>query len=506
MKAAQLELFKTDSRSRAEADLTRHNSKLGRLPDGFYVLAVNADHLPRLRRLLLQLALTGRLGGTQDPGTKALPPGWSWVPLAECVDILDARRLPINEEERAARTAGKDPAQLFPYYGATRQQGVIDGYLFDETLVLLGEDGIPFFDPYRPKAYVVQGKCWVNNHAHVLRPRIIEPTLLCHALNLADYTGRVTGTTRLKLTQGKMLDIPIPVPPSNKQKWLTEKVDQLMGLCDELEAKQTRKRDVSDRLTKAALGALTSAEGPEELQVAWKRLAVNCSDMLCVPSRVSELRQAIIDALTSGAVGGDSASKWPRVLLGDAVEDTKYGTAKKCDHDSSLTAVLRIPNVVQGYLDLHELKYAAFSETELMDLRLKPGDVLLVRSNGSKDLVGRACVVDSRAEGFAYAGYLIRLRVSAHRATPAWVALALRRSDVRHQIEGPIRTTSGVHNINTKELLGLSVPLPPLTEQRRIVARVEQLMALCDDLESKLRTRDETAAKLAAALVADALA
>ena len=92
-----------------------------------------------------------------------LPNGWEVANLADVVDILDSKRVPVNAKDRANRSGP------IPYYGATGQVGWIDDFLFDEELVLLGEYGAPFLDVTKPKAYIVRGKSWVNNHAHVLR-------------------------------------------------------------------------------------------------------------------------------------------------------------------------------------------------------------------------------------------------------------------------------------------------------------------------------------------------
>ena len=98
-----------------------------------------------------------------------LPRNWTFTPLGNACEILDFKRVPINSKERKARISGKPDNQLFPYYGATGQVDVIDGYLFEGEHVLLGEDGAPFLDPFRDKAYVVDEKFWVNNHAHILK-------------------------------------------------------------------------------------------------------------------------------------------------------------------------------------------------------------------------------------------------------------------------------------------------------------------------------------------------
>ena len=169
------------------------------------------------RRSLLHAAFTGALTGRRV-GSGGIPEGWEIFNLYELVDILDSERKPVNQNERAKR-----PGQV-PYYGASGQVGTIDKALFDEELVLLGEDGVQFFDPYKQKAYKIQGPAWVNNHAHVLRSHkdAYLPSLLVAFLNQFDYRGRATGTTRLKLTQAAMREIPVLTPPFEEQKVIVE--------------------------------------------------------------------------------------------------------------------------------------------------------------------------------------------------------------------------------------------------------------------------------------------
>jgi len=97
-----------------------------------------------------------------------LPKGWVKSTVGVCCDIHDAIRVPVNSTQRNARIAGKPKSDLFPYYGATGQVGFIDGFLFDGEFVLIGEDGAPFLDPLKAKAYIARGRFWVNNHAHII--------------------------------------------------------------------------------------------------------------------------------------------------------------------------------------------------------------------------------------------------------------------------------------------------------------------------------------------------
>ncbi len=130
-----------------------------------------------------------------------LPPGWQWARLDDVCDICDYEREPVKREDREARCAGKSDRDLVPHYRATGQADWIDTARSAGPAILLGEDGAPFLEAGKAKAYRVDGPYWVNNHAHIPRPR--DPRLegvILHQLNILDYTQFVSGTTRLKLT------------------------------------------------------------------------------------------------------------------------------------------------------------------------------------------------------------------------------------------------------------------------------------------------------------------
>jgi type I restriction enzyme S subunit len=184
-----------------------------------------------------------------------LPEGWMWARVGECVDVLDNKRIPVNASERDARNAGRAVGELFPYYGATGQVGWIDGYLFDEELVLLGEDGAPFLDSDREKSYIIRGKSWVNNHAHVLRTlrEVMMSGFLCRWLNICDYRPYVTGTTRLKLTQAQMRRIHIPIAPLREQQAVMSRIEEYLSVADAVERQIEASLAQAERLRQAIL-------------------------------------------------------------------------------------------------------------------------------------------------------------------------------------------------------------------------------------------------------------
>jgi type I restriction enzyme S subunit len=147
----------------------------------------------------------------------------SQLSLGDVCEFLDHKRKPVTE---GLRTSGP-----YPYYGANGQQGWIGDYLFDEPLVLLAEDGGHFGSTTKPIAYKIQGKTWVNNHAHVLRPGPnCDVDYLAHVLSFFDVSKFVNGTTRPKLTKGNAEQLRIPLPPLEEQKRLSKLLDRAVRL------------------------------------------------------------------------------------------------------------------------------------------------------------------------------------------------------------------------------------------------------------------------------------
>ena len=189
-----------------------------------------------------------------------VPGNWCWTYLTKgAAECLDSFRKPINASERANREGD------IPYYGATGQVGWIDDFLTNEQLVLVGEDGAPFLDLIKDKAYIIEGKAWVNNHAHILRSRFgaVGNLFLLHYLNIFNYHDFVNGTTRLKLTQSSMDTMPVPIPPFSEQQRIVDRIESLFAKLDEAKQKaqdaldsfETRKAAI---LHKAFTGELTA--------------------------------------------------------------------------------------------------------------------------------------------------------------------------------------------------------------------------------------------------------
>lgn len=143
--------------------------------------------------------------------------------LEDCCEILDSMRVPITAANRQ-----KGP---YPYYGANGIQDYVVDYIFDDDLVLLAEDGGNFGSKTKPIAYRVSGKCWVNNHAHVLKPKEgMNVDFLCYSLMFYNTDGLVNGATRQKLTQTVMRKMLIPDMPIDKQMEIVNQLNKVIAI------------------------------------------------------------------------------------------------------------------------------------------------------------------------------------------------------------------------------------------------------------------------------------
>ena len=190
---------------------------------------------------------------------------WTIKPLGDVVEFLDHLRKPITAKDRKAGP--------YPYYGANGQQDSVAGYIFDEPLILMAEDGGYFDDPSRPIAYRVEGKCWVNNHAHVLRPNPgVDIDFLCRQLEHYDVTQFVNGATRQKLNKSIALEIPITLPSYKEQK----RIAVILDKADAIRRKRQQAIKLADDFLRATFLDMFGTRLPIQKfgqSFLWKKLA-----------------------------------------------------------------------------------------------------------------------------------------------------------------------------------------------------------------------------------------
>ena len=175
-------------------------------------------------------------------------------------------------------------------------------------------------------------------------------------------------------------------------------------------------------------------------------------------------------------------------FIGEYIYPPRYGTSKKCGYliESESVPVYRIPNIDynNGCINHDDIKYASFNDRELDGLKLESGDILIIRSNGSVSLVGRAAMVQENDTSGTFAGYLMRLRIVDKTVmNPQFLLWFLKSHEARIYIENKAKSTSGVHNINSKEISDLCIPIFTYHEQCRIIEEIESRISICDSIE-----------------------
>ena len=148
--------------------------------------------------------------------------GWEYKKLGDCTQILDSQRKPVTKRDRKSG--------IYPYYGATGIQDYVDKYIFDGRYVLVGEDGAKW-SSFTQSAFIIEGKTWVNNHAHVLRTNVfLVDSFLVYFLNYSDLDSYISGAIIRKLTQASLRNIDIPLPPKSTQLAIVSELDKINEL------------------------------------------------------------------------------------------------------------------------------------------------------------------------------------------------------------------------------------------------------------------------------------
>jgi len=187
-----------------------------------------------------------------------LPKEWEVVRLGDVVDVYDHKRVPLSEMERVNRKG------IYPYCGANGVIDYLDDYIFDGEYILLAEDG-GYYGRFEPSAYIMSGKFWVNNHAHILKAKeeLAYNQFILYALNFLDISPYVVGSTRKKLNQNHMVSIKIPLPPLPEQR----RIARVLGTVDSAIEKTDAMISHTERLKRGLMQKLlTRGIGHEEFK------------------------------------------------------------------------------------------------------------------------------------------------------------------------------------------------------------------------------------------------
>ena len=342
--------------------------------------------------------------------------GWQTKTLDQISTNLDSRRVPIT---KGVREGGE-----YPYYGASGIVDYVADYIFDEDALLISEDGANLLARSTPIAFPASGKYWVNNHAHILKfesltaQRFVE--LYLESIPLDDY---ITGAAQPKLNQKALNSIPIPFPPPAEQQ-------RIVGLLDEaFEGLATAKTNAEKNLQNA---------------------------------------RALFESHLQSVL---RSKKWKWKPLGDLCDDVEYGSSAKSKANGGVP-VLRMGNIQDGRLDWENLVYTD-DKAEINKYLLKHNDVLFNRTN-SPELVGKTAIFKSEMPAI-FAGYLIRIHRKEDLLDADFLTYFLNSQIAFDYGKTVVISSVNQANINGTKLKSYPIPAPSLSEQKAIVAKLDDL-------------------------------
>lgn len=366
--------------------------------------------------------------------------------------------------------------------------------------------------------------CFGSTEFHVFRPEHgivpswIAKFLLQNDFRRAAQRAMTGGVGQMRVPAEFLETVRLPLAPSNEQCRIADALDELFTDLDAgiaaLERVRTRLAHYRASVLKAAVEGTLTAE--------WRQQHPHTEPASDLLKRIlAERRRRWEEAQLRkfNEKGQEPPENWKAKYREPAAPDVRnlpplpvhwcwttmdqlawasgYGTSQKCRETETGLAVLRIPNIIRGDLDLANLKYASPEHSADPEDLVGIGDLLVVRTNGSQSLIGRGAVIRAApALPLGFASYLIRLRLAPMPNLLEWVSFLWQGSHVRHWIENHAATSAGQFNISLGVLTALAVPLPPSEEQEVLAEDLEDQLSVIEHLEDDLSAQIHSAQAL----------
>ena len=358
-----------------------------------------------------------------------VPENWCWT-YFKSISTIQTGKKDANY--------GSDEGK-YPFFTCAAEPIRCHGYSFDCRAILLAGNG----DINNISRY--NGKFEAYQRTYVVK--IAEPLCFDYIFYWFKYRwfdfnkGKMFGTAIPYIRLGNLQEFPTPIPPLAEQQRIVDRIESLFAKLDE--AKEKAQAVVDSFETRKA--AILHKAFAGELTAKWRE------------------------------EHGVRMESWGKKRLSDVVTEFKYGTSEKSDYNNKGIPVLRIPNIGDNGIDLSDIKYLNHRNVD-SESQIHEGDILIIRSNGSRDLVGKAVLVPEFGCEYAYASFLIRAKPNHSIINAHYLTIFLNSTDARGQMFRRAKSSAGINNINTKELGAISLTVPSLPEQDEIVHIINEMM------------------------------
>lgn len=531
---------------------------------GFEVLAEAPDGPARMRDLVLALAVRGKLvaqgagrgvgremsvtpsenaGAIRGPkgdaaviGPFDIPRAWRWQSIGSLLNLINGRAFkPAEWSSRGTPIIRIQNLnnELAPFnycdFTVSEKVKVRSG---DLLISWSGTPGTSF------GAFIWErGEAVLNQH--IFRAELLSDQLDVQYVRLAinarldEMIARAHGAVGLRhITKGELESMLLPVPALAEQRRIVARVDELMALIDQFEAARTQREAERSAARDACLAKLCAAANPDEVATAWSTVASHFDTLFTSPDDIAPLRQSILQLAVRGKLVRQRASEeaasallariggktttfpddslppipvgWATCRFGDLLSRIQAGWSPSCSDrpkEGEEYGVLKVSACSWGKFLADENKALPARSEVPPGIEVRAGDFLISRAN-TVELVARSVVVGECPDKLLLSDKTLRLTplqgLNAH-----FLNLANLGPDSRRHYEAEASGTSAsMRNVSQEVIRALPLLLPPKLEQDRIVARVDELMTLCDQLESRVTAARDAAADFASAAVA----
>ena len=392
----------------------------------------------------------------------------------------------------------------------------------------------------------------VSQHVTIIRCAIPQIRRFLHLFLLSPYGQsmiwtRQVGMSREGLSKKVLEQFPIPLPPLTEQYRIVEKINRLMEQCDRLEKIREEHHQKRLIIHTAARDRLLNAIDQNSLNQSWNFIQNNFGELYSVKENVSELRKIILQLAVMGKLVPQDPNDPPASELLKEIEAEKQkliqegkvkkqktlpeikfdeilyeipktwewtqlnflnpeyqnGISKRDANIGEEIIVLRLADINKNKISLANTRSIKLTDNEKKKYLLEENDLLIIRVNGSVDLVGNFIHVSSSSVKISYCDHFIRMKFKKNIVHINYICLIAKSRLIRKQIEEKFVTTAGQKTVNQTHINTLLFPLPPLPEQYRIVAKIDQLMKMCDQLEQQMEQSTDKQTKLLNAILSN---
>ena len=398
-----------------------------------------------------------------------VPEGWCWTTIGDCLINRDGERIPISSEIRI-----KQKNKVFDYYGAAGVIDKVDDYLFNERLLLIGEDGANLLSRAKDNAFFAEGKYWVNNHAHILdatrKPLLDYIALYINSIALDPY---ITGSAQPKLNQDNLNRIPVPLPPFMEQLRIIDSMAKSQVIIDIIAEKQ---KEIVNAISLAKSKIL-------DLAIHGKLVPQDPSD----EPAIELLKRINPDFVPSDNLHyeGELPQGWCVVRLGSIIEIISGTSFQKGDIVSSANngiRILRGGNIQKGNIVLYENDVFVNEGLSNQNNTIHRGDIAIVASTGSSELIGKAAIAKYDYPNTQIGAFMRIIRPTLTDLSD-YLGILFQSNIYKNHIRDVAKGTN-INNIKSSYLTDFVISVPPLEEQHRIMERISELFSVVDNISN----------------------